>query len=350
MTGASSWCVCGHTVLHLRKSLPTKTTQQHNNTTTQQHNKQHNNTTTQQHNNTTTQQHSNTATQQHSNTATQQHGNTTTRQQHSNNTQQQQQHTTTTTHHNNHTPQQPQQPQPPQPPATTTTTPRNTTQHHATPRNTMQHHATTTTRTTTTPQQQQAVYPKRAHFSLCVTCDCEMDPSGQPTSAAQRRRGRRLRAALRHERQSIAIALAELTHHSSRGQRMARAVGWVREVVHGQNNNHNHNNHITHNTQHTTHNTQPHTTTTQQPSPGGLVPLAASDSSRLLLAAPGCSAATSRCSWYLLAASVSSCFGCCWQLVAAPAPSRGSSEVFTFDGIQRNVEFSHKENLSSHPN
>ena len=33
-------------------------------------------------------------------------------------------------------------------------------------------------------------------------------------SAAQRRRGRRLRAALRHERQSIATALAEFTHHA----------------------------------------------------------------------------------------------------------------------------------------
>ena len=43
-------------------------------------------------------------------------------------------------------------------------------------------------------------------------------------SAAQRRRGRRLRAALRHERQSIAMALAEMSHHSApRGPRMAGA-------------------------------------------------------------------------------------------------------------------------------
>ena len=77
-------------------------------------------------------------------------------------------------------------------------------------------------------QQQQAVYPKLAHFSLCVTCDCKMDLRWQPvTGAAQRRKGRWLRAALRHERQSIAMALAEFTHHSSRGQRMARAGGWV---------------------------------------------------------------------------------------------------------------------------
>ena len=60
-----------------------------------------------------------------------------------------------------------------------------------------------------------------------------MDPGGQPTSAAQRRKGRRLRAALSHERQSIAMALAEFTHHSSRGLRMARAGRWVRDEVHG---------------------------------------------------------------------------------------------------------------------
>ena len=42
-------------------------------------------------------------------------------------------------------------------------------------------------------------------------------------SAAQRRRGRRLRAASRHERQSIAMALAESQHHISRGQKKARA-------------------------------------------------------------------------------------------------------------------------------
>ena len=59
-----------------------------------------------------------------------------------------------------------------------------------------------------------------------------MDPSGQPTSAAQHRKGRRLRAALRHERQSIAMALAEFTHHSSRGQDgQGRGVGSRR--VHG---------------------------------------------------------------------------------------------------------------------
>ena len=72
-------------------------------------------------------------------------------------------------------------------------------------------------KTTTT-----GVYPKRALF-FCVTC-CGMDLSEQPSSgAAQRRRQRRLRSMLRHERMSVAMALAEMLHHSSQGQRMARA-------------------------------------------------------------------------------------------------------------------------------
>ena len=69
---------------------------------------------------------------------------------------------------------------------------------------------------------------------VCVTC--EMDLSWQPvTGAAQRRRGRRLRAAWRHEQQSIAKALAAYTHHSApRRQTMARAGRWERAVLHGQ--------------------------------------------------------------------------------------------------------------------
>ena len=51
-----------------------------------------------------------------------------------------------------------------------------------------------------------------------------MDPGGQPSrSAAQRRRERRFRFMLRHERMTVAMALAEKLHHSSRGQKMARA-------------------------------------------------------------------------------------------------------------------------------
>ena len=52
-----------------------------------------------------------------------------------------------------------------------------------------------------------------------------MDPSWQPSSGvAQRRRGRRLRAAWRHEQQSIAQALAAFSHHSGLwGPKKARA-------------------------------------------------------------------------------------------------------------------------------
>ena len=48
--------------------------------------------------------------------------------------------------------------------------------------------------------------------------------------AARRRRERRLRQFLRHERLSVAMALAECTHHAvPRGQKMARAGGVERE-------------------------------------------------------------------------------------------------------------------------
>ena len=47
----------------------------------------------------------------------------------------------------------------------------------------------------------------------------EVDGEG----AARRRRQRRLRSWLKHERQSVAMALAQYTHHASRGQTRARA-------------------------------------------------------------------------------------------------------------------------------
>ena len=50
------------------------------------------------------------------------------------------------------------------------------------------------------------------------------------TSSARRRRERRLRSMLRHERMTVAMALAESTHHSSRGQTIARAGVWGREM------------------------------------------------------------------------------------------------------------------------
>ena len=52
--------------------------------------------------------------------------------------------------------------------------------------------------------------------------------------AARRRRERRLRSWLKHERMTVAMALAEASHHTApRGQRIAKARGWVRDDVHG---------------------------------------------------------------------------------------------------------------------
>ena len=72
----------------------------------------------------------------------------------------------------------------------------------------------------------------------CLSQEClflrhllNMDLSEQPSwSAGQRRRQRRLRSWLRHERMTVAVALAERTHHSSRGQKTARAWVWEREM------------------------------------------------------------------------------------------------------------------------
>ena len=57
------------------------------------------------------------------------------------------------------------------------------------------------------------------------------DPSGRPQSCgvARRRRERRLRSMLRHERMTVAMALTEFSRQSSRGQRMARAGMWGHE-------------------------------------------------------------------------------------------------------------------------
>ena len=52
--------------------------------------------------------------------------------------------------------------------------------------------------------------------------------------AARRRRERRLRSWLKHERMTVATALAEASHHTAPwGQRTARAREWVRDEVHG---------------------------------------------------------------------------------------------------------------------
>ena len=50
------------------------------------------------------------------------------------------------------------------------------------------------------------------------------------SSAGKRRRERRLRSWLRHARMTVAMALTESTHHSSRGQTNAQAGVWGREV------------------------------------------------------------------------------------------------------------------------
>ena len=57
--------------------------------------------------------------------------------------------------------------------------------------------------------------------------------SGGGTGSARRRRERRLRQFLRHERLSVAMALSEKKHHTSRGQRKDRAGGEARVALHG---------------------------------------------------------------------------------------------------------------------
>ena len=51
--------------------------------------------------------------------------------------------------------------------------------------------------------------------------------------AAKRRRERRHRAYLKYARMSVAMALSECKHHTSRGQRMDRARRWERAALHG---------------------------------------------------------------------------------------------------------------------
>ena len=74
-------------------------------------------------------------------------------------------------------------------------------------------------------QQQQQQQASDSGVPTFVASPFLMDPSWQPKSgAAQRRRGRRQRAAWRHEQQSIAQAVAVATHHSAlRRQKTATA-------------------------------------------------------------------------------------------------------------------------------
>ena len=60
------------------------------------------------------------------------------------------------------------------------------------------------------------------------------DGAAHVAGAAKRRRERRHRAYLKYVRMSVAMALSEYKHHTSRGQNMDRAGGGVRDAVHGQ--------------------------------------------------------------------------------------------------------------------
>ena len=54
------------------------------------------------------------------------------------------------------------------------------------------------------------------------------------SGAAMRRRQRRLRQFMRHERLTVTMSLVEMTHHSAlRRQTMARARGGARDVLYG---------------------------------------------------------------------------------------------------------------------
>ena len=56
------------------------------------------------------------------------------------------------------------------------------------------------------------------------------EAQGGGTGSARRRRERRLRSMLRHERMTVAMALAEKLHHSAQRPEMARAGVWGREM------------------------------------------------------------------------------------------------------------------------
>ena len=63
--------------------------------------------------------------------------------------------------------------------------------------------------------------------------DVDRDDAGGGTGSARRRRERRLRSFLRDERMTVAMAVSEFMHHSSRGQRKDRAGREVRVEPHG---------------------------------------------------------------------------------------------------------------------
>ena len=64
--------------------------------------------------------------------------------------------------------------------------------------------------------------------------DVAREAGGGGTGSARRRRERRLRQWHRHERMTVAMALAECMHHSAQRPEKARAGGRVREELHGE--------------------------------------------------------------------------------------------------------------------
>ena len=60
-------------------------------------------------------------------------------------------------------------------------------------------------------------------------------PRVEHAGAARRRRERRLRQFMKHERLTVAMLLAEMNHHAApRGQTTARSGGGARVELHGQ--------------------------------------------------------------------------------------------------------------------
>ena len=89
-------------------------------------------------------------------------------------------------------------------------------------------------KTTTTTTQ---AFGPRVTTAVCCPSVCAREPKRVAmsaardvgSSAARRRRERRLRSFLRHERLAVAMAVAEARHHSSRGQTTATAISEVEE-------------------------------------------------------------------------------------------------------------------------
>ena len=111
--------------------------------------------------------------------------------------------------------------------------------HHHTTHNTTPHHTTHTTHTT--PHTTTTTRFKQVCIAFGISCCSNLN--GWPamaergeaggTGSARRRRKRRLRSFFRHEWMSVAVALAESTHHSAQHHKTARAGRGVRVELHG---------------------------------------------------------------------------------------------------------------------